>query len=345
MWNLDELVRPNIRSLEPYRSARDEFKGQGQIFLDANESPFGAGLNRYPDPLQWELKKAIASLKGVDPECIFLGNGSDEVIDLLFRIFCEPGRDRAVVLPPTYGMYAVCAGVPGVSVQEVPLDAEFQPEVEQVLATADSSAKLLFLCSPNNPTGNDFDESNLQRLVSGFPGIVVVDEAYIDFSARPSCLTWLEEYPNLVVLQTFSKAWGLAGIRLGMAFAGKPIIELLNKVKPPYNVNGLTQQAALEALRNPERIRADVRTILRERERLGKALNGYPFVEKVFPSDANFLLVRVNDADGLYGFLLERGIVVRNRSRQLHCRGCLRITIGTPEENANLLKALDEWEG
>ncbi|RMF26521.1 MAG: histidinol-phosphate transaminase [Bacteroidetes bacterium] len=344
MRQLDDLVRPNIRKLQPYRSARDEFSGPGRVFLDANESPFGTGLNRYPDPLQRELKEAIAHLKGVPPERIFLGNGSDEVIDLLFRIFCEPGQDRAIVLPPTYGMYGVCAGVAGVEVLEVPLRPDFQPQVEAILGAADERAKLLFLCSPNNPSGNDLQEDALRQLLGTFPGIVVVDEAYIDFSDRPSCIHWLERYPNLVVLQTFSKAWGLAGIRLGMAFAGEPLIALLNKVKPPYNVNRLTQQAALEALRRPQIVRQNIQTLLRERARLRDALGHYPFVEKVFPSDANFLLVRVRDADGLYAHLLERGIVVRNRSRQLHCAGCLRITVGTSEENTALLKALDEWK-
>lgn len=335
-----KLVRPNIRDLKPYSSARSEYKGVADVFLDANENPFETGLNRYPDPLQWKLKAEIEKLKGVDTKHIFLGNGSDEVIDLLIRIFCEPGRDHIVTLPPTYGMYQVSADIANVAVRKIPLLKNFQPDVEAVLAEADEHSKLLFLCSPNNPTGNAFSQDRIKTLTEGFPGIVVIDEAYIDFSAQPSGLAMLEEHPNLVVMQTFSKAWGLAGIRLGMAFAHETIIELLNKVKPPYNINQLTQQAALEALQNRAQQEAWVTTILSQRALLQQHLMALDYVERIYPSDANFLLAKVPDPNGLYQYLIDRKIIVRNRSQVLLCEGCLRITVGRPDENERLFEAL-----
>jgi histidinol-phosphate aminotransferase len=341
--NIKQLIRPNIRQLKPYSSARHEFEGSAEIFLDANENPFGNGINRYPDPLQQVVKEQLSGLKEVPAGQIFLGNGSDEAIDLLIRIFCEPREDKIIILPPTYGMYRVSADIADVAVVEVPLRPAYQPDVEAILKVTDPHTKILFLCSPNNPTGNDFMPDALRTLASRFPGIVVVDEAYIDFSERESCTRRLPEFPNLVVLQTFSKAWGMAGIRLGMAFASEEIIRLLNKVKPPYNVNHLTQQAALEALQDPEAQQAQVRKILAERKHLADTLPAFEFVEQVYPSDANFLLVKVTDPDGLYQFLVDQGIIVRNRSRALRCEGSLRFTIGTPAENELLLKCLQYY--
>ncbi len=341
--NIESLLRPNIRRLKPYSSARHEFAGEARIFLDANENPFDNGLNRYPDPVATPLRRRIAALKGVPPEQVFVGNGSDEAIDLLLRLFCEPRRDAVVVLPPTYGMYAVSAAIADVEVVRVPLLPDFEPDVEAILARADAHTRLLFLCRPNNPTGHLFAERQVKKLIEAFPGIVVLDEAYIDFCPEASLLPWIADHPNLVVLQTLSKAWGLAGIRLGMAFAQAPLIGWMNAVKPPYNVNQLTQNAALEALARPERMREQVAVIVRERARLAEALAALPFVQRVFPSQANFLLVRVDDPRRLYDFLAEKGIVVRDRSRQPLCEGCLRITVGTPEENAALLDALNAY--
>lgn len=343
--SIQRLVRPNIRRLRPYSSARHEFEGYAEVFLDANENPFGNGLNRYPDPLQQAVKERISIIKGVPPGQIFLGNGSDEAIDLLIRIFCEPREEEIITLPPTYGMYQVSADIADVSVREVPLQPDYQPDVEAILNVATPQTKILFLCSPNNPTGNDFEPGALRALIARFPGIVAVDEAYIDFSERKSCTGWLPEFPNLVVLQTFSKAWGMAGIRLGIAFASEEIIGLLNKVKPPYNVNQLTQQAALEALQKPVVQQAEVREILAERAHLAEALPAFDFVERVYPSDANFLLVKVRDADGLYKYLVDQGIIVRNRSRVHLCEDSLRFTIGTPAENTQLLDTLKEYGG
>jgi histidinol-phosphate aminotransferase len=340
---LTRLLRPNIARLRPYSSARSEFKGHASIFLDANENPFNNGLNRYPDPLQWQLKQQIASWKDVLPEQIFLGNGSDEAIDLLVRMFCNPGQDRIIILPPTYGMYEVSADIAGVEVQRIPLSRDFQPDVDAILDAADERAKLLFLCSPNNPTGNAFDREKIEMLLHRFPGIVVVDEAYADFSQQESMLSAIGRCENLVVLQTFSKAWGLAGIRLGMAFAQATLIEWFNKVKPPYNINILTQQAALDALQQPEVRKEQLRILLAERDRLTHALSDMPMTEHIFPTDANFLLVRVGDPDGLYQYLVEHGIIVRNRSGVILCEGCLRITIGTPEENNQLIQSLQQY--
>ncbi len=341
---IQNLVRENIRKLKPYSSARHEFTGSADVFLDANENPFENGLNRYPDPLQWALKEQLSDLKGVPPENIFLGNGSDEVIDLLIRIFCEPRVDHIVILPPTYGMYQVSASIADVEIREVPLTRDYQPDVEAVLAAAGPHSKILFLCSPNNPTGNDFEPDRLRRLIAAFPGIVVVDEAYIDFSDSPGCRQWLPEFPNLVVMQTFSKAWGLAAIRLGMAFASTEIISLLNKVKPPYNINKLTQQTALEALQEHSDTQEKIRHILAERQILAAALESLPFVESVYPSNANFILIKVPDPKGLYDYLASHGIIVRNRSNVLLCEGALRITVGTAEENERLVTAMKKYD-
>lgn len=337
------LVRPNIRKLVPYSSARSEFKGKAEVFLDANENPFETGLNRYPDPLQWKLKAAISQLKGVPAEQIFLGNGSDEAIDLVVRIFCEPRQDHILILPPTYGMYQVSADIADVGIRSISLTPDFQPDVDGILAAADEHSKILFICSPNNPTGNDVELERIRSLCAQFKGIVVVDEAYIDFSQQASCTALLSEFPNLVVLQTFSKAWGMAGIRLGMAFASTEIIQLFNKVKPPYNINQLTQQIALEALEtSQDDYQQLLSTLLSERERLIKGLGELNFVEKIFPSDANFILVKMDDPNGTYQYLVEEGIIVRNRNSVHLCAGSLRITVGRPEENDALLTALNK---
>ncbi len=337
------LVRPNIRKLVPYSSARSEFKGKAEVFLDANENPFETGLNRYPDPLQWKLKAAISRLKGVPAEQIFLGNGSDEAIDLVVRIFCEPRQDHILILPPTYGMYQVSADIADVGIRSVSLTPDFQPDVDAILAAADEHSKILFICSPNNPTGNDVELERIRILCAQFKGIVVVDEAYIDFSNQASCTSLLSEFPNLIVLQTFSKAWGMAGIRLGMAFASTEIIQLFNKVKPPYNINQLTQQIALETLEtSQDDYQQLLSTLLSERERLIKGLDELNFVEKIFPTDANFILVKMDDPNGTYQYLVEEGIIVRNRNSVHLCAGSLRITVGRPEENDALLTALNK---
>lgn len=342
---IQNLVRPNIRRLTPYSSARSEFKGKAEVFLDANESPYDTGYNRYPDPLQRTLKQAISELKGIVPEHIFLGNGSDEAIDLLLRIFCEPGEDHIITLPPTYGMYRVSADISDVVVKEVPLrPGSFQPDVEAILTAADPHSKLLFICSPNNPTGNSIRTKFIRELAEGFPGIVVVDEAYIDFSAQESAIGLLPEFPNLVVLQTFSKAWGMAGIRLGMAFASEEIISYFNKVKPPYNINQLTQEAGLQALAKKEEQERQVQQLLGQRTLLQQYLGGLPFVERIYPSDANFLLVKMEAPKIVYNYLVERGVIVRDRSRVTLCEGCLRITVGTPAENERVFRALVEFE-
>ena len=342
--SLDALVRPNILALKPYSSARDEFKGEAHIFVDANENSLGSPLatdySRYPDPQQWPLKQAIAQLKGVMPEQIFLGNGSDEAIDLLMRAFCEPGRDNIVLLPPTYGMYAVQANIDDVPIRRAPLRPDFSPDVEAVRQVCDAHSKLLFLCSPNNPSGNCLPASFIRDMLGVFPGLVVVDEAYVDFSTQGSVVDWLGEFPNLVVLQTFSKAWGLAGLRVGMAFAHPFLIGVLNKIKYPYNLSLANIALAQEALTHADLVRDKVALLLSERARLEKALPVLPCVEQVFPSDANFLLVRVSDADKIYGQLSQQGIIVRNRHREMHCANCLRITVGSPEENTALLEAL-----
>lgn len=341
-FDLTTLIRPNIAALKPYSSARDEFKGSAEVYLDANENPYETGLNRYPDPLATAVKTELEQLKGVPAQQIMLGNGSDEVIDLLFRIFCEPGHDQVIILPPTYGMYQVSADINNVAVKAVPLKAGFVPDVEAILGGANERTKILWLCTPNNPSGNDFPTAAVEQLIESFPGIVVIDEAYVDFANRVSYTTYLDRFPNLVIMQTFSKAWGLAGIRLGMAFASPAIIRLLNAVKPPYNVNRLTQQAALDALRQKEKQTEEVQTILGQRALMQQHLASLPFVERVYPSSANFILAKVEDPRGTYDYLMNKGIIVRDRSRQHACEGCLRFTVGTPEENERLFRALIE---
>ncbi len=338
--NLQELVRPNIWNLKPYSSARDEFKGEASVYLDANENPYNAPFNRYPDPMQWVVKEQIEKIKGVSRENILLGNGSDEPIDLVFRAFCEPGLENVVAIDPTYGMYQVCADINNVAYRKVHLTEDFQLDVDALLKAADDTTKVIFLCSPNNPTGNAFPKEELVRVINGFRGIVVVDEAYIDFSDKGTFLADLEKYPNVIVLQTFSKAWGSAAIRLGMAFASKEIISVLNKIKYPYNVNLLTQQQALKTLEQADQVKTWVKVLLKEREALVAQLQELPIVQKIYPTDSNFVLVRVGDANGIYNKLVEKGIIVRNRHTVTLCEGCLRITVGTPEENKTLLDAL-----
>ncbi len=340
--NINNLLRENIKSLKPYSSARDEYSGEAMVFLDANENPWNQPYNRYPDPLQKKLKGKVAQLKNVAPEKIFLGNGSDEPIDLLIRAFCEPGRDNIVTIDPTYGMYQVAAGINNVEVIKVPLTESFELDAGKLLAAAGENTKLVFLCSPNNPSGNTLHEEAMLEVVNNFPGIVVLDEAYIDFAPEKSLLQKLDQHPNLVLLQTFSKAWGLAGIRLGMAFASPEIVSVLNKIKYPYNLNILTQQKALELTDNKNRTEAWVKQIREERAKMGKMLSELPFVVKVFPSDANFILVKMHDARGIYEFLKEKGVIVRDRSKVFLCEDSLRITIGSPEENILLINTLKE---
>lgn len=342
--NIEALVRPNIRRLTPYSSARSEYKGRADIFLDANENPFENGLNRYPDPLQWAVKERISTIKNVPVQQIALGNGSDEVIDLLIRIFCEPGEDHIITLPPTYGMYQVSADIANIEVKKVPLLPGFQPDVDAILAAADEHAKILFLCSPNNPTANSLDPGAMQRLIEQFPGIVAIDEAYIDFADQASFTEQLATAPNLVVMQTFSKAWGLAGIRLGMIFASEEIIGYFNKVKPPYNVNELTQRAALEALRDEGAYREKLQTILDQRTQLTTSLDQFAYVQHIYPSDANFVLAKVDQPRELYEFLTTKGIIVRDRSKVTMCEGCLRFTVGTPNENERLIEAMNKFK-
>ena len=344
MKNLEELTRPNIWSLEPYSSARDEYKGvEASVFLDANENPYNTPNNRYPDPLQQEVKKRLAQLKDVRPEQIFLGNGSDEAIDLLFRVFCNPGKDNVVAIAPTYGMYEVCANVNDVEYRKVLLDESFQITADKLLAAADDHTKIIFLCSPNNPTGNNLLRAEIVKLLEQFDGLVFLDEAYADFSDEPSFLAQLDNYPNLVVLQTFSKAWGCAAIRLGMAFASEAIIGLMNKVKYPYNVNRLTQEEALRMLSCHYRLEEWVSTLLSERARVIEAFATLPCCKQVYPTNANFFLTRVSDAKAIYQYLVTKGIIVRNRTNVALCKDCLRITIGTRPENDTLLDALQQY--
>jgi histidinol-phosphate aminotransferase len=338
--NINNLIRNNIKNLAPYASARHEFTGEASIFLDANENPFDTGFNRYPDPLQHDVKERISKIKNVAAENIFLGNGSDEAIDLLMRIFCEPRIDEIMILPPTYGMYQVSAAISDIAIKEVPLTIDFQPIMNEILAKANEYTKILFLCSPNNPTANSFDLELMENLVQNFKGIVVIDEAYIDFAAQESCMQWIEKYPNLVILQTFSKAWGLAGIRLGMAFANKEIIDLLNKVKPPYNVNQLTQEVALQVLENQQQTQDYINEILNERKALETVLEQSEIVTKVYPTDANFILAQFKNPRKVYDFLVLKGIIVRDRSKVILCDDCLRITVGTKAENEELVNEL-----
>lgn len=344
MKTLQELTRPNIWRLKPYSSARDEYNGAvASVFLDANENPYNLPHNRYPDPMQWELKTELSKIKKVSPENIFLGNGSDEAIDLVFRAFCEPGIDNVVAIDPTYGMYKVCADVNNVDYVSVLLDEDFQFSADVLLTYADEYTKVIFLCSPNNPTGNDLDRDEIIQLLNDFDGLVVLDEAYIDFSDSPSFLEVLDEYLNLIVLQTFSKAWGCAAIRLGMAFASTEIISILSKIKYPYNVNQLTQQQALEMLHKYDEIEHWVEILKEEREVLAERFAQLPLTVEIFPSDANFFLARVIDAVRIYDYLVSRGIIVRNRNSISLCGNCLRVTVGTREENDKLIEALKEY--
>ncbi|MFW6202978.1 MAG: histidinol-phosphate transaminase [Marinilabilia sp.] len=342
MKSLNELLRPNIRNLKPYSSARDEYSGEAAVFMDANENPFNDPYNRYPDPHQRKLKKKIGEIKNMAPENIFLGNGSDEAIDLTIRAFCRPGIDNMVSITPTYGMYHVAADINDVEVKKVLLTEDFGLDTDGLLNSSDENSKLLFLCSPNNPTGNCFRPEAVRRLLENFPGIVVIDEAYIDFAPGKSWLPELEKYPNLIIFQTFSKAWGMAGIRLGMAFASSAIINVFSKIKYPYNVNTLTQKKALDLLSENSRMQSWVKNLLDEREKLVSELQKLPFITKIYPSDANFILLKTDDPKKIYNFLVDKNIIIRDRSGVALCEGCLRITVGTPEENDALLKALKE---
>ena len=345
MKPLEQLVRPNIWSLAPYSSARDEYSGhEAHVFLDANESPYNNPYNRYPDPLQRELKEQLAAVKGIPASYTFLGNGSDEAIDLLYRCFCRPGKDNVVAIEPTYGMYRVCADINDVEYRPVLLDEHFQMQADKLLAACDANTKLIWICSPNNPTGNDMNREEVLKVISKFQGIVVVDEAYSDFSRQRPLRFELPQHPNLVVLNTMSKAWASAAIRLGMAFASPDIIGLFNKVKYPYNINQLTQQQAMKALQARFDVDAWVQLILRERVQMMDAFRQLPVCKEVFPSDANFFLARVTDAQAIYNYLVEQGIIVRNRHRVQLCQNCLRITVGTRNENTELLSALRKIE-
>ena len=339
---IKELIRENIKSLQPYSSARDEFKEMSSAFtfMDANENPFESGLNRYPDPQQNLVKEALSKIKGVSKEHILLGNGSDEVLDLIFRVFCEPKEDQVIVLPPTYGMYEVLAKMNDIKLITIPLLDNFQPNIKKVVKIQNNITKVLFLCSPNNPTANSFDANAIEILLKEFNGIIVIDEAYIDFSIEDSWLSRLDEFPNLIVTQTLSKAYGLAGIRLGICYASQEIISILNKIKPPYNVNQLTQDVALKALLNRDEVNNQITAITSERNQLIKDLEKLDIVDKVYASDANFLLVKVDNANLRYEQLLNNGIVVRNRSNQMLCENCLRFTIGTKDENKKLITTL-----
>lgn len=344
MISLEQLVRKNIWSLAPYSSARDEYSGkEAHVFLDANENPYNAPYNRYPDPLQRELKAVLSRVKGVPENMIFLGNGSDEAIDLAYRVFCRPGIDNVVAIAPTYGMYQVCADINDIEYRQVLLDENYQMHADQLLAACDGNTKLIWICSPNNPTGNSFDRDEILKVLNSFQGIVVVDEAYIDFSQQLSLRKELPTHPNLIILQTMSKAWGSAAIRLGMAFASTDIINIYNKVKYPYNVNLLTQQQGLEALKDPFEVDKWVKTLLGERTRLMQAFVELPICEKVYKTDANFFLARMTDAQAIYDYLVDKGIIVRNRTRVQLCNNCLRITIGTRTENNELLSALRQY--
>ena len=345
MRSLKELTCPNVWALKPYSSARDEYSGvEASVFLDANENPYNTPNNRYPDPLQRELKALIAPLKGVKEENIFLGNGSDEAIDLIFRAFCRPGIDNVVAIDPTYGMYQVCAEVNDVEYRKMLLDVYYQFKASSLLSAIDENTKAMFICSPNNPTGNSLCRKEIESLLKKFDGLVVVDEAYIDFSSSESLLKDLEQYPNLIVLQTFSKAWGCAAIRLGMAFASPEIIAIFNKIKYPYNVNRLTQEEAIKVLHKPEQIKEWVNVLLEERTRVMEEFVKLPCCVRVFPTDANFFLAKVYEATQIYDYLVSEGIIVRNRTNVALCNDCLRITIGTKEENDALLDALRKVE-
>ena len=348
MFNLNNLIRDNIKTLKPYSSARHEFTGKASVFLDANENPYGSPLpdkfNRYPDPLQWQLKFQIAGIKGVPAENIFIGNGSDEVIDLAFRIFCTPAKDNVIICPPTYGMYEVSGNINDVEIKKINLTNDFQLDVEGVMNAIDTNTKLIFICSPNNPTANNMRRVDIEIILNNFSGIVIIDEAYINYSKQKTFIQELTEYPNLVVMQTLSKAWGLAALRLGLCYASMDIIDLFNKVKPPYNINDASQLLALEALQNADLVNEWITASVQQKEVVIKELSAFNFVEKIYPSDANFFLMKVKDASKLYDYLVENEIVVRNRSRDPGCENCLRITIGTPEENQQLLHLLKNYK-
>lgn len=347
MFQPELLLRENIKRLVPYSSARDEFKGEARVFLDANENSLGSPLtkwyNRYPDPLQWKVKQALSVVKGVAPENIFLGNGSDECIDLLYRAFCNPGKDNVIINPPTYGMYAVSADINDVELRRASLLEDFQLDLVHLESLVDENTKIIWICSPNNPTANSMNREDIEIVLNNFPGLVVVDEAYINFSRHRSFIQELSEYPNLVVLQTMSKAWGLAGLRLGMAFASEAIVGIYNKVKPPYNISQANQELALKALEETGQVNEMIRALVSMRDALAGDLMKLPVVEKVYPSDANFLLVKTKETKRLYDFLLKAGIVVRDRSRVQYCEGCLRITVGTEKENKELITVLNQF--
>jgi len=341
-FDLKNIIRPTIMALKPYSSARDEFQGvtDNMVFLDANENPFENGVNRYPDPQQGKLKSVISQIKGISTKNILLGNGSDEVLDLIYRAFCEPNQDNVIILPPTYGMYEVLANLNAIAIKKVNLTEDFQPKVNVILDIVDKNSKVLFICSPNNPSGNSFTTKAIEELVSKFQGIVVIDEAYIDFSNEKSWISKLDNYPNLIVTQTLSKAYGMAGIRLGICYAPTEIISVLNTIKPPYNINELTQKKAIEMLNIKDLANNQIKAILKERGVLISELKTVSYISKIYPSDANFVLVKVDDANKRYNQLLEKGIVIRNRTTQPGCENTLRLTVGTSEENQILIRTL-----
>ncbi len=346
-FDLNNLLRENIKKLVPYSSARDEFKGEARIFLDANENSYGSPLtkwyNRYPDPLQLKLKEKLSAIKGVPMENTFLGNGSDECIDVLQRAFCEPGIDNIIICPPTYGMYEVSANINNIAIKKVPLTPAFQLDLPAIEEAVDDHTKMIFLCSPNNPTGNSLDREEIEIVLNNYFGLVVIDEAYINFSRFRSFTQELKDYPNLVVMQTLSKAWGLAALRIGMTFASEEIIQVMNKIKPPYNINQASQELAMQALDEVDQVNTMIKDIVEQREVLRNALASLPIVQKIYPSDANFLLVKVVNAKAIYDYLLTEGVVVRDRSRVILCEGCLRITVGTPDENVTLVELLKTY--
>lgn len=346
-FDLTRLLRENIQRLTPYSSARDEFKGEASVLLDANENAFGSPLdrnfNRYPDPLQHQLKLKLSAIKGVPARNMFLGNGSDEAIDILFRAFCRPGIDNVILVPPTYGMYEVSANINDVATKRVNLTPDFQLNLEGIAEAIDANTRIIFLCSPNNPTGNSLHREDVETVLANFNGLVVIDEAYINYSRQKTFIQELTEYSNLVVLQTLSKAWGLAGLRLGMAFASEEIIEVFNKIKPPYNINQATQELALKALERVDEVNDWIKATVAEREKLSNDLRALDFVIHVYPSDANFILAKTSEPRALYEYLVGESIIVRDRSKVELCAGCLRFTVGTPEENATLVAALGRY--
>lgn len=348
MFNLENILRKNIKELVPYSSARDEFQGEASIYLDANENAYGSPLstnyNRYPDPLQYKVKKRLSEIKGVPPRNIFLGNGSDEAIDILFRAFCYPGKDNVITVPPTYGMYEVSANINDVEIRKVNLLPDYQLNMEGIAEAIDDNTKLIFICSPNNPTGNSINREDIETILANFNGLVIIDEAYINYSRQKTFIQELTEYSNLVVLQTLSKAWGLAGLRVGMAFASEEIIEVFNKVKPPYNMNEASQELALAALQNVDQINNWIKETVAEREKLRAELSQLASVLTIYPSDANFILVKTENPKEIYQYFVEHGIIVRDRSKVALCEGCLRITIGTPNENKVLIEAFKSFE-